>query len=117
MLNTFISVLIILVITWSVSAQEALPDPTRPANYSSTLSLPAVLPKKGMEFNVNAIRISKTDRSAIVNGIVVREGDEINSAIVKEISELQVLLAYERKLLPVPLYKQGVIKQFKEPVE
>ena len=114
MLNTIVSIVIILMMAWSLNAQTSLPDPTRPANYSSAVTLKPILPKKSAEFNVNAIRISATDRSAIVNGVVVREGDEINSAIVQEISELQVLLAYERKLLPIPLYKQGVIKQFKE---
>lgn len=115
MINTFISILIVLLLALPLGAATGLPDPTRPPDYSESRSITQVLPRKREEFRVNAIRISETDRSAIVNGVVVREGDEVGNARVEEITSLQVVLAYERKLLTVPLYASGVQKQFIKP--
>ena len=120
MFNTLVSILIVLLVllvAWPLAAVTGLPDPTRPPDYSQTRTVTNVLPGKRTEFKVNAIRISETDRSAIVNGVVVREGDEIGNARVEEISALEVVLVYERKLLPLPLYTSRVQKQFKKPEE
>ncbi len=93
----------------------ALPDPTRPADYSLTRLVIQDARKQKTEFNVNAIRISDIDRSAIINGRIVRVGDEINTATVKEINAAEVVLDYERKLVVIPLYSQDISKQFKSP--
>jgi len=89
-----------------------LPDPTRPADYSVTRVIKEDLSRQKVEFSVNAIRISESDRSAIVNGKMVRVGDDIGNAKVKAINAKGVVLDYERKLLSVPLYARGISKKF-----
>ncbi|NKB38814.1 MAG: hypothetical protein GKR93_16910 [Gammaproteobacteria bacterium] len=96
-----------------IAETATLPDPTRPANFSSSFISTALVPKQRAEFNVRAIRISETDRSAIVNGKLVRVGDEIGAARVSEIKSFEIVLDYERKLLTIPLYAQSIDKQYK----
>ena len=104
-----------LLITTTVNADVGLSDPTRPADYSVAISAKQVAPQKRTEFNLNAIRISNEDRSAIVNGRLVRVGDDIGTAKVREINKQDVVLDYERKQLTIPLYAQGVTKDYKTP--
>ena len=74
-----------MLFTSTVSADVGLSDPTRPADYSAAVSVSQVKPKKRDEFSLNAIRISDEDRSAIVNGRLVRVGDDIGTAKVKKL--------------------------------
>ena len=100
----------------AVADISGLPDPTRPANYSVSFSAAPVIARERAEFNVRAIRISEQDRSAIVNGMLVRVGDEVGSAKVSEIKNQEVVLDYERKQVRVPLYASNVDKKFKTAV-
>lgn len=109
-----VGVLVLLIATIA-GADAGLPDPTRPADYSVTRVIKQAEPKQRTEFSVNAIRISEVDRSAIINGRLVRIGDEIGLAKVKEINAAAVILDYERKMLTIPLYSQGITKQFLSP--
>ena len=97
----------------AVAETGTLPDPTRPANYSSSFTSGPVITKQRAEFSVRAIRISVTDRSAIVNGKLVRVGDEIGAAKVNEIKSFEVVLDYERQRVTIPLYARQVDKQYK----
>ena len=105
--------ILVLMVAVMAHADAGLPDPTRPADYSRTRVIKQDSPKQRAEFSVNAIRISDLDRSAIVNGSMVRVGDEIGAATVKEINAAAVVLDYERKLIIIPLYSQNISKQFK----
>lgn len=96
-------------------ADAGLPDPTRPADFSTVSSIQQVMPKPRAEFNLNAIRISAVDRSAMINGRLVRVGDDVGTAKVIAINTVDVVLDYERKLITVPLYAQGISKQFLNP--
>ena len=93
-----------------------LPDPTRPANYSASFSSAPVVARERPDFRVRAIRISEQDRSAIINGMLVRVGDEVGTAKVSEIKNQEVVLDYERKQVRIPLYARNVDKQFKTAV-
>ncbi len=94
-------------------ADSNLPDPTRPADYSVSYSVEQISPKKRAEFKLNAIRVSDIDRSAIVNGRLVRVGDDIGTAKVREINSQDVVLDYDRKLITIPLYAKAINKNYK----
>lgn len=107
---------LIILLTGSAHADAALPDPTRPPDFSRVQIVRQDVPKRQSEFSVNAIRISDSDRSAIVNGQIVRVGEVIGTAVVKEINLHEVILDYDRKELTLPLYSGGISKQFKTSV-
>lgn len=106
---------LVLLAATLANADAGLPDPTRPADYSVARIVTQELPRQRAEFSLNAIRISASDRSAVINGKLVRVGDEIGTATVREISITEVTLDYERKLLSIPLYAQGFTKRFTSP--
>ena len=97
----------------SVSAVAELPDPTRPADYYVAPVTVEVyeLPKELIDWNVSAIRIKDSDKSAIVNGQLVRTGDQIGSATVLEIKPVAVVLNYENKHVVVRLFGDSVDKK------
>ena len=115
-------------IRWSITAAFALlgsaaqaatdlPDPTRPSDYYVPQSVTEV-PRRDAAFSLSANRISPQDRSALLNGTIVRVGDVLDSAKVVEINPTEVIVEYDRKRLTVPLYAQGVTKTLvKEPVK
>jgi hypothetical protein len=103
----------LLFIATTMRADADLPDPTRPADYSVAISVKQAAPKTRAEYKLNAVRISVDDRSAIVNGRLVRVGDEIGKAKVKEINIQNIVLDYERKMMTVPLYANGINKLYK----
>ncbi len=116
MLKELMKLLLLTNIIFAASAvaqTSSLPDPTRPANYSASFASTPVIAKQRADFNLRAIRISETDRSAIVNGQLVRVGDEIGAAKVNEIRSFEVVLEYERKLVTIPLYARHIDKQYK----
>jgi hypothetical protein len=102
-----------------VNANAELPDPTRPANFFVEDTEPIYVEefnietKEKISWKLSAIRISDKDRTAIVNGKLVRIGDEVSSAIVAEINPLSVVMNYEDKKLIVRLFENQVIKDYK----
>ncbi len=100
-----------------VSGNTELPDPTRPANFIvediEPVFIEVIDTKEKISFRVTAIRISADDRSAIVNGKLVRVGDEISSATIAEINPLSVVVDYEDRKLIVRLFKNLVKKEYK----
>lgn len=96
-------------------AVAELPDPTRPADYSEPVMQDLYeLPKELVEWKVTVIRISGTERSAIVNGRLVRTGDEIGPARIVEINPGNVVLDYEDKQVAVRLYNEVVHKKMRK---
>jgi hypothetical protein len=89
---------------------QDLPDPTRPAEYQTTV-IARDLPKALADWNVTAIRISASDRTAIVNGRIVRVGDAIGQATVLDIQPVQIILKYENRQVAVRLFSDGVIRK------
>jgi len=83
-----------------------LPDPTRPPDYSVNIGTSEQPPESPADFNLTATRIDKDNRSAIINGHLLRVGDPIGSAKLVEIHPAYVVLDYQQKRLVVRLYKQ-----------
>ena len=99
------------------SVISALPDPTRPPNGFTTSVIERETPRQRDEFHVNAIRVSDEDRSAIVNGQIVRVGETIGPATVREINLQEVLLEYRARIISVPLFTGTINKIYKTSVE
>lgn len=101
----------------NVIANTELPDPTRPATFIDQDLEPAVyeepLLNEKISWKLSAIRISDKDKTAILNGKLVRAGDNINSAKVLEINPMSVVIDHEDRKLIVKLFKNKVIKAYK----
>ncbi len=101
------------------SSNAELPDPTRPANYLVEDTEPVYVEayiddaKEKVSWRLSAVRISDNDRSAIVNGKLVRVGDDVSSATITEINPLSVVINYEDKKLIVRLFNNHVVKDYK----
>lgn len=110
--NTHIFLFLVVLFPPSVFAITGLTDPTRPAGYISEPQVVQIydLPKELIDWNVTAIRIKNEDRSAIVNGRLVRAGDPVGPAKVIEITPVSVVLDYEGKQVVVRLYSNAINK-------
>jgi hypothetical protein len=110
------SIVVLSLFPLFLSANSILPDPTRPATYLIEDTEPVYVEDFDVEkinWNLSAIRISKNDKSAIVNGKLVREGDEIEKAKVLEIKPRSVIIDHEDNKLIVRLFKNEVVKNYK----
>ncbi len=87
-----------------------LPDPTRPWDYAPEVPPPPP-PEVLTEWRLSAIRIAASDRSAILNGRLVREGEQVGPGTVKGIRPGEVVLDYNGNEVVVPLLPGG----FKRP--
>jgi len=92
-----------------IGQTEILPDPTRPVGYNEMATVQEI-PGELVEWKLTAIRISGTDRSAIVNNKLVRAGEIIGSAKVLEIGADGVTLILNNKPLKIRLYSESSIK-------
>jgi len=99
----------LLVLPLSIKA-EVLPDPTRPATFQ-TATVIQDLPAELIDWTVTAIRISERDRSAIVNGRIVRTGEMIGPARILEIQSTQVVLDYDNRRVAVKLFGDITIRK------
>ena len=114
-----IQILVFTLLPVLVVAKAELPDPTRPATYMVKDTAPIYVEvfdentKEKISWKLSAIRISKNDRTAIVNGKLVRVGDDIDQAKVLEIKPLSVVIDHDDQKLIVRLFKNQVIKDYK----
>ncbi len=90
---------------------DMLTDPTKPVDYLPASARVQPLPDEMVNWRLTAVRIGKDDRSAVLNGKVVRAGDAIGRARVVEIKPGIVVVELDRKQLDVRLYGVGVKKQ------
>ena len=110
--------ILVLMLPCNVSSNTELPDPTRPATFDVVDSEPVVFEETitdKINWKLTAIRISTDDKSAILNGKLVRIGEEIGPAKVLEINPLSVVINHEDKKLIVNLFKNSVVKNYKSP--
>ena len=111
--------LICLFFSVLANAMNTLPDPTRPANYIVESNEPVYVevfsesPNEQISWTLSAVRISDKDKTAIVNGQLVRVGDEINDAKIVEIKSQSVVINHENKKLIVRLFNDLIIKDYK----
>jgi hypothetical protein len=102
-----------------VSGNAGLPDPTRPANYMIEDTEPVyveafdVNTREKVSWRLSAVRISENDKTAIVNGKLVRVGDDIDQAKVLDITLNSVVINHEDHKLIVRLFNNQVIKDYK----
>lgn len=102
-----------------VMANAELSDPTRPATYIVEDDEPIYVEafdeniREKVSWILSAIRISEKDRTAIVNGKLVRVGDDIDQAKVLEIKSLSVVIDHDDQKLIVRLFKNQVKKDYK----
>ncbi len=102
----------------SAMSYAELPDPTRPPDYNVASTEPVYVEafdentKEKMSWTLSAIRISKKDKTAIVNGKLVRVGDDINQAKVLEINSQSVVINHDAQRLIVRLFNNRVIKDY-----
>jgi|GEM_PF-2347722 len=83
-----------------------LPDPTRPADYLARIEAPANQDKAAVNFELTGIRIDAEDRTAIVNGHLIRVGDTVEGAKLLEIDPASVTLQYEHRRLTLRLFER-----------
>ena len=96
---------------------ETLPDPTRPANYSTQQASRKELPAQLIDWDVRAIKSSASGRNAVVNGKLVKVGDAIDKATIVDITPDTVVLTYDRKQLVLRLMPESIKKKPTESVE
>lgn len=103
---------IILLIPLTVGA-ETLPDPTRPYGYGEippVVILEPDLPREQINWRLTAIRIAPQDKTAILNGRLVRVGDMVDGAVIVEINPAAVLIDFEDKRIRIDLLKVNIKK-------
>jgi len=121
MLKIYLTILIFFPV--SVLANAELPDPTRPANFFVESGEPVYVEvfneskKEQLSWTLSAVRVSERDKTAILNGKLVRVGDEINQAKVMEIKARSVVINHADKKLIVRLFNDTVIKNYKSKYE
>lgn len=102
-----------------VVAKAELRDPTRPATFiaedTASVYVEDINDNEKVNWKVSAIRISDKDKTAIVNGKLVRVGDDIGPAKVLEIKPLSVVINHEDKKLIVRLFNNQIKKDYKSP--
>ncbi len=109
-----LSSIVLFAISASAYAVSELPDPTQPA-YWLQQSRPVFVeqvqtPGRKIEWRVSAIRISPDDRTAIVNGKLVRVGDTVSTAVVREIQHASVVIEEDQKQLILRLFTTSSVK-------
>jgi hypothetical protein len=89
----------------------SLTDPTKPVDYLPASALAQPLPDELVDWRLTAVRIGKEDRSAVLNGKVVRAGDAVGRARVLEIKPGIVVVDFDRKRLEIRMFGA----EFKKP--
>jgi hypothetical protein len=113
-LRTLLTCVALFIVQTQVVCQAAsLSDPTRPYDYvpaDTRTEEPVVLPREQVQWDLSAIRIGKDSRFAIINGQLVRPGEQIESAKLLEIKPSEVVLEYDNRSVIVTLLDRAVKK-------
>ena len=88
-----------------------LTDPTRPVDYLPPSALPQNASDEFMNWHVTAVRIGKNDKSAVLNGKIVRAGDIVDRARIVEIGPGMIVVDIDRKRLELRLHGPNVKTQ------
>jgi len=89
---------------------EPLVDPTMPERYKATSNVTSsqILTGSSYEWVLNSTLLSSKQQLAIINGVQLAVGEEINGALVKQINHQQVLLSYQNKIITLSLHKSFI---------
>lgn len=86
-----------------------LPDPTRPYAFATTVQAEA-LPTEGVQWRLSGIRIREGEKSAILNGKLVRAGDSLAGATILEINPADVVLVQDTQRIVVKMILSSIKK-------
>lgn len=100
-----------LLSTTNVVVGKDLRDPTQPSNYISPDAKPGSTEKT--EVKVSAIFISGDQKSAVVNGKIVKEGDDLLGAKITSITPTMIVLENERGKMELKIVTASVLKDVK----
>ena len=92
------------------AADVSLPDPTRPYAFATAIEVDQGVGAAAMQWRLSGIRIREGERSAILNGQVVKAGDRLGGAMVVEINPAAVVLMQDSQKIVVKLVLSGVKK-------
>lgn len=96
-------------------AAAALPDPTRPYEYSQAVEISEIaMPSAEMQWRLTGIQIRDDMKRAILNGKLVKEGDALGTATVVAIGSSEVTLSHEHRLIVVRLLNPRVKRTARE---
>ena len=90
-----------------------LPDPTRPYQYSQAVDI-ASIPEsvEAREWRLSGIQVRDGQKRAILNGKLVREGQQLEDAVVTSIGTSDLTLSVNNRLivlrLLIPPVKQDI---------
>lgn len=89
---------------------EQLVDPTMPERYKSPSHITSSQTVEGSRYEwvLNSTLISSRQQLAIINGVQLAVGEEINGAIVKQIDHQQVMLSYQNEVITLSLHKSFI---------
>lgn len=107
----FASGLLLLPLLVSASGTQQLDDPTRPPGYR--LVLPGGKQAGVTRWRVSAIYLSAGQRSALINGRLVRPGQRVGGARVVQILANRVWLEKDGQRFAVPLLTDKIRKQIR----
>lgn len=111
MLNKVYYLLLLMLVMVPVEAQ-VLDDPTRPANTAAQSA--ASVNKTSVALQLEAVMQLGAARTAVISGKVVRLGDTIDGAVVKEINPRSVVIAHDDngvwKTMTLRVSQQGNVK-------
>lgn len=88
----------------------ALPDPTRPYAYAAPVQFEQPAAGEKLQWRLNGVTIRDGERSAIINGHMVKVGDSLGSASVLEINAADVVLLQDSRRVIVRLLVPGIKK-------
>jgi hypothetical protein len=86
-----------------------LPDPTRPYAYAPAIQIDQSR-DAAVQWRLNGVQIRDGQRSAILNGRVVKPGDSMEGVTVIEINPTEVVLSRDTQRIVVKLLLSGVKK-------
>lgn len=100
------------------TAAQALPDPTRPYGFGSVVEIQqSFIADKKPEWRLSGIRINDKQRSAILNGRLVREGTDLGMATVVEIRPTELVLSQDHKQVVIKLLLSDIKRLSDEGLE
>lgn len=103
-------ILLSIIVYSSHNYAEPLVDPTMPERYKATSNVTSsqILTGSSYEWVLNSTLLSSKQQLAIINGVQLAVGEEINGALVKQINHQQVLLSYQNKIITLSLHKSFI---------
>lgn len=86
-----------MALAFAADAPGGLVDPTRPADYAGAAAQTRPLTDELAELRLNAIRISGAGNSAVLNGRIVRAGENLGRARVVDVRPGVVIVELDHR--------------------